>query len=116
MSETNQPLYSCVVSLKEITCRNFDMFQQPEIALTVFRAKQLELEAQKTGSKSKTDRFLTFCDKKIRLLQTTIDIIEANLPRLGRSTSYPRKEKRQLKALRRKADRLEQERKNNLQT
>jgi hypothetical protein len=117
MSDEDQPLHSCSVSINpdQIVCRNFDKSQDPDLALAVFRQKQGELEAQKRGPKPKTDRFLTECDKKIKLLQHAIDQIQANLPCNKPSTSYPRKEKRQLKALRRKTDRLEQERKNSLQ-
>jgi hypothetical protein len=118
MSENNEPFYSCSVSVdpEQILTRNFDIKENPEIALAVFQEKQRELEAAKRGAKPKTDRFLTECDKKIRLLQTGIDQIEANLPRQRISASYPRKDKRQWKALRRKLTRIERKRINHLRS
>jgi hypothetical protein len=116
MSENNQLEYSCSVSVTpdRVVTRNFSIEDNPEIALCVFRQKLRKLEAEKRGTKAKTDRFLTECDKKIHLVERAIHrataLIERDLPLTHASTSYPRKEKRQWKALRRKVTRPERER------
>jgi hypothetical protein len=102
---------SCSVTIHpdKIVYHNFDPTSDSSLTLKVLREAKGKLDDELSRNKPRTDRFLELCDKKRKLLEHAIEQIVANSApmRAPEIRTYPRKEKRIEKGLRRKAARID---------
>jgi len=106
---------SCSVNIDpdEIVYHNFDPASDSSLTLKVLREAKGKLDGELSSNKPRTDRYLEQCDKKRKLLDHAIEQIVVNSLAMHAPEirTYPRKEKRIEKALRRKAARIDRLRK-----
>jgi len=88
---------------------NFDPASDLSFTLEVLRDAKGKLDDELSSPKPGTDRYLEQCDKKRKLLDHVIEqIVENSTPmQAPEIRTYPRKEKRIEKALRRKEARID---------
>jgi hypothetical protein len=109
------PAPSCSVNIDpdSIVFHNFDPALDSSLTVKVLREAKRELEDELSSNKPYTDKHLELCDKKRKLLEHAIEQIVVNSTPIQAPEirTYPRKEKRIEKALRRKAARIDRLRK-----
>jgi len=111
------PAPSCSVNIHpdKIVYHNFDPTSDSSLALEVLQEAKGKLDDELSSNRPGTDRYLEQCYKKRKLLDHAIEqiVVNSSVPvQPAREVrTYPRKEKRIEKALRRKAARVDRLRK-----
>jgi hypothetical protein len=90
---------------------DFDPDTNPDLTLAVLEQTAEILDGELSSTQPHTDKYLRYCSDKVNLVRGWIDQIRATNASHSITRTYPRKEKRIEKAMRRKAARADRLRK-----